>query len=108
MLKKSERLGRAAFAHYFKVGKRTHGTYLTLITFPAPTFFSAVVVGKKVSNLAPARNSLRRRIYALLAKLKTEKNLTGVFIVITKPEIAKLSKKSLVSSVGAEVGKVLN
>jgi len=60
MLKKTERLNRAAFSTYFASGKRTHGTYLTIITAPAETLLSSVVVGKKVSKKAPTRNSIKR------------------------------------------------
>lgn len=108
MLKKSERLNRAAFSQYFAKGKRNHGTYTTIITSPAETFFASVVVGKKVFKLAHQRNSLRRRVYALVERYKKERNLTGVFIIITKPEAAKLSKKEFTLAFKTELGRVLN
>jgi len=108
MLKKSARLGRAAFSEYFNKGKRTHGLYSTVIYSPAPEFLCSVVVGKKVSKKAPVRNTLRRRAYALVETLVKEKNLNGACIVIVKPEAMKLSRKAFAEALLVEVGRVLN
>ena len=107
MLKKSERLGRAAFNTYFKAGKRFHGTYTTVIVSPTPTFLAAVVVGKKVSKLAPKRNTLRRKIYAFLGKKHIETPLSGSYIIITKPAIARLSKQDFYTALETELGRAL-
>lgn len=108
MLKKTERLDRKSFSIYFSKGKKTHGLYSTIIYAQSEGFFSSVVVGKKVSKKAPVRNTIRRRVYGIIEKLKKEHNLTGVYIVIIKPEVIKLSKRQFLEAVEAEVGRVLN
>lgn len=108
MLKKSARLDRTSFSLYFNKGKRTHGSYTTIVTSPAEGFRCAVVVGKKVSKKAPVRNSIRRRIYALVEKMTKEKTFSGVCIIITKPSIARLSRKAFTTSLTEEVGRALN
>jgi ribonuclease P protein component len=108
MLKKSARLGRAAFSNYFSKGKRSHGLYTTVIYSPAEAFLCSVVVGKKVSKKAPVRNTIRRRIYSLVERIVKEKNLSGAYIVIVKPEVIKLSKKAFGVALEEEVGRVLN
>jgi ribonuclease P protein component len=108
MLKKTERLNRAAFSTYFASGKRTHGTYLTIITAPAGTLLSSVVVGKKVSKKAPTRNSIKRRIYAQVGTLAKKVGYTGVVIIITKPGVIHLSKKDFQVAIGEELGRVIN
>jgi ribonuclease P protein component len=107
MLKKSERLDRRLFTKYFAEGRRTHGDFTTIITSPKDDFLCAVVVGKKVSKKAVERNSIRRRIYHLVEKIKAEKNLTGVYIVLVKPGVKSLTKKELPIKLAAEIGRVL-
>ncbi len=93
MLKKGERLSRTDFATYFKGGKRSHTDCATLIFHPHPTFHGSVVVSKKVSKRAVARNTIRRRVYAQLYGLSPE-NKKGVWIVVIKPAYALLTKQS--------------
>lgn len=107
MLKKSERLDRKAFSDYFSKGKRKHGLYTTIITSPTQGFFGAVVVGKKVSKQAVVRNSVRRRLYSILDKARIDNSLQGVFIIITKPAVSKLSKKAFQIELSKEVGLAL-
>lgn len=107
MLKKTERLNRPSFSLYFSKGKRIHGTYTTIIASPAEAFLCSVVVGKKVSKQAVVRNSIRRRLYGMVERYKTEKALTGVYIIIAKPAISKLSKKAFNVELEKEVGMAL-
>lgn len=107
MLKKSERLNRPSFSLYFSKGKRTHGTYTTIIVSPTEAFLCSVVVGKKVSKQAVVRNSIRRRLYGIIERYKKERVITGAFIVIAKPAIAKLSKKAFNLELEKEVGMAL-
>lgn len=107
MLKKSERLDRSSFTNYFKKGKKWNGTYTTIVTHPSPVFLASVVVGKKVSKKAVTRNSIRRRLYGVLELLRRDKKLTGVYIIITKPDIGKLTKKAFTPTLLEEVGRVL-
>ena len=93
MLKKANRLPRADFAPYLKGGKRLHVDCATLIWHPHPTFHGSVVVSKKVSKLAVTRNTIRRRVYAQLYRLKIE-HKTGVWIVLIKPTYSLLTKQS--------------
>lgn len=92
MLKKHERLSRTEFETYFKQGKRFHSEYLTVIYLPYPTFHAAVVVSKKVSKKAVVRNTLRRRVYAVLYG-KKQKGVTGVWIALIKPSLSLLTKQ---------------
>lgn len=107
MLKKSERLDRSAFSHYFSRGKRIHGSYITVISSPADTFLCSVVVGKKVSKKAHQRNLLRRRLYGLVEVFKKERGLKGSFIIISKPGIAQLSKQAFTAALKEELGRAL-
>lgn len=107
MLKKAQRLNRSAFSSYFEKGRRTHGTYLTCVYTPAPAFFTAVVVGKKVSKKAVVRNRVRRRVYGLIEKKITQKPVLGVYIFITKPACATLSRAEFLEKVGDEIGRVI-
>jgi len=107
MLKKSERLDRSSFTTYFKKGKKTNGVYTTIVTCPSPTFLATAVVGKKVSKKAVTRNSIRRRLYGILELHRHDQKLTGVYIIIAKPEIIKLTKKAFASTLLEEVGRVL-
>jgi ribonuclease P protein component len=108
MLKKSNRLNRAAFSSYFNTGRRAHGTYLTIIKASAPTFLAAVVVSKKVSKKAVERNKARRRLYALLEKVVVEKDLKGVYIILAKPPLSTLTHHEFIEKVGSELGRVIN
>ena len=75
-----------------------------------PGFIScvAVVVGKKVSKKSPTRNTIKRRIYGILDSLRKDTGTTGVYIVIAKPELAKLTKKAFKEAVLQEFGGVIN
>jgi len=92
MLQKVNRLTTAEFEQYYKQAKRSHFDHLTISYLPLPTFKVAVVVGKKVSKRAVKRNMVRRRIFALLAKIHFEQSLTGVFIVHVKPSYLTLPR----------------
>lgn len=106
MLKKQQRLSRAAFDAAFKSGRRYHSPTLTLIHVPGEAFHSSVVVGKKVAKRAVARNLLRRRIYGALYRLMQARQLTGTYILIAKPAITKVSRKELAPAVAEVVGRV--
>lgn len=108
MLKKTERLNRSVFTEYFKKGKRNNGVYTTIITHPSGSLYGSVVVAKKVSKKAVVRNSIRRRLYGIIDNLKTQKKLTGVYIVIAKPEIIKLNKRQFNELLTEEIGRVVN
>ena len=68
----------------------------------------SVVVGKKVSKKSPTRNTIKRRIYGILSELRKEKALVGVYIVVAKPELAKLTKKDFKEAILTEFGRVIN
>jgi ribonuclease P protein component len=92
MLKKIHRLTRSQFTQYFQTGKRHYFEHLTIIYSPAPTFLCAVVVGKKVAKGAVRRNTLKRRIFARLAKIQKEYSPNGVVIIILKPSFNSLPR----------------
>ena len=103
MLKKKQRLTKAAFDQYFKSGKRIHTPLFQLIYTPCNTFHGAVVAGKKVSKKAVDRNVVRRRIYAALYALYKEQSCTGVYIVIAKPVV----KSATYSEIKETLSKIL-
>jgi len=84
MLKKKERLTKKEFDRFFSLGRRYHSSALSLIYSPTLEFHGAVVVGKKVYKKAVDRNRLRRRLYNIIYRTSREKNLKGVYIVLTK------------------------
>jgi ribonuclease P protein component len=94
MLPKSQRLSRAAFVGYFAGGKRFHAPYLTIVYHPTASFQAAVVVSKKVAKKAHERNTIRRRLYAVLREVHKEEAVSGVYIVHTKPSFAALSREA--------------
>ncbi len=98
MFKKSERLNRTAFTQYFKIGRRTHTDYFTLVYSPAPVRAVAVVVGKKVYKGAVERNTLRRRVYAAA---RTCLGSTGVHVIICKPTAKNLTQPEVAPAVSA-------
>lgn len=85
MLKKKERLTTKQFDRFFSSGRRHHSPLLTLLKSNHDTFHGSVVVGKKVYKGAVQRNRLRRRLYSILYRLSREKDLQGVYIILTKP-----------------------
>ncbi len=89
MLPKKERLSRQEFNRFFSIGKKTHTPSLQLVYAPHATFHASVVVSKKVAKLAVRRNKIRRRIYDIVRRYRTEMNNTGVFIFLTKSGIEK-------------------
>lgn len=93
MLAKKNRLSRTEFDTHFKIGKRHHSPIATLIVSPLDQFHGSVVVSKKVSKKAVTRNTLRRRGYAALYTHIKQKNKTGVYILLVKPQFATLSRK---------------
>ncbi len=94
MFKKSERLSKVEFSHYFKTGKRYHSKYVTVIIDQHPTRKMAVIASKKVAKSAVRRNLLRRRVYAFLREELVSEGFVGVCIVILKPNFNSLSRKA--------------
>lgn len=107
MFKKRERLTRAEFSDYFATGRRYHGPYTTIIYLPHPTRKTAVVVGKKVAKHAVKRNTLRRRVYAVLRQVLDAAGVTGVFIVLVKPAITNLPRTQAAAAVAAALHEVI-
>jgi ribonuclease P protein component len=93
MFKKSERLSRVQFDSFFKSGRRINSNHLTLSYHVFPQRHIAVVVGKKVAKKAHERNALRRRVYGVSYRELQKGEQKGVFIVLTKPTFASLTKK---------------
>lgn len=95
MLKKRERLTRAAFSRSFAIGKRYHSPSVQLIVAPGDSFHGSVVVGKKVYKKAVDRNRLRRRLYGVLYQWSKKPSLPkATYIVITKPVGTSFSSKT--------------
>jgi ribonuclease P protein component len=105
MFKKSERLNRTAFTRYFKIGRRTHTEYFTLVHSPAPVRAVAVVVGKKVHKSAVDRNTLRRRVYA--AARTCLENSTGVYVIISKPSAKNLNQSQVAPAIATLLATVV-
>lgn len=93
MFKKKERLSRKQFDGFFTSGTRYHSPTLTLIHVQHDARHIGVVVGKKVAKKAHERNALRRRVYGVLYRLLNATQTMGVFIILTKPTFASLTKQ---------------
>jgi len=107
MLKKTDRITRTEFAAYFKTGKRHHFPHLTIIHQSAEQFFGSVVVSKKVAKKAVKRNVLRRRIYEMLRTGCIDQGVTGVWIILLKPDFTSLSRKDAAKTIAAAIAAVL-
>ncbi len=108
MLAKPNRLNRPDFNTYFARGVRFHSSYLTVIHSPSLVNKGSVVVSKKVAKAAHDRNRLRRRVYAILEKKFAENQAAGVYIVIVKPTVMRLTKAESVRYLTEEIARVPN
>ena len=106
MFRKTERLDRSSFDHYFKTGKRHHFPEATFITADIESKKVAVVVGKKVAKGAVRRNTLRRRVYSLL-RSELDQNYQGVIIVILKPPFNSLTRAAAADFIKASIAEVI-
>jgi ribonuclease P protein component len=95
MLPKKERLSRVAFNRFFSVGKRQHTPSLQVVFAPNPGLHVSVVVSKKIAKLAVTRNRIRRRIYDIVRKFRTKKEVRGVFIFMVKSPVVKMKYDEL-------------
>jgi len=95
MFKKQERLRRSEFSACFKTGKRCHGKYCAVIAdVNSGLLKTSVVVSKKVAKSAVRRNTLKRRVYAVLRKAVMDSGYRGCVIVIIKPTLNSLPRKT--------------
>ena len=94
---------RSDFAHYFTTGTRIHAPHATLLIAPYPTRKLAVVVSKKVAKSAVTRNTLRRRVYHLLASETT--GLQNGWIILLKPSITRLTRQQATDEIRALIGR---
>ena len=106
MFAKADRLNRSQFNHFFKQGRRIHTPCLTLIYSRSDHFHGAVVVGKKVHQKAVARNRLRRQIYSALYRWHQTHSLTGVYILIAKPTMTRLTQGEIAPTVRAVLDRM--
>lgn len=107
MLAKKQRLTKAAFDHYFKVGKRHHSPNLQLIYVKDDVFRGAAVVGKKVFKQAVKRNTMRRRLYGVLYRVQKQTSFVGVCIIIAKPSAKTLSRQALLTEARTLITSVM-
>lgn len=111
MLAKVNRLNRAEFTTYFKSGRRFHQPDLTLIYCPSQILKASVVVAKKTAKLAVTRNTLRRQLYGCIeefTQINQANQKTGVYILITKPTFARLTKSARRETALATLALTLN
>jgi ribonuclease P protein component len=101
MLRKTQRLTKEEFDRCFAAGKRIHSPIAQLIYTPSERFHGAAVVGKKVYKRAVDRNTLRRRLYAILYARYKDSLHPMTIILIAKPPLAQLTRKE---AQGAVVG----
>ncbi len=107
MFKKSERLSRSEFTHFFEVGKRRHFPHFTLIQYPYSGCKVAVVVGKKVAKSAVQRNRFKRRISATLYQELAKLKYSGVLIILVKPLYHTLTRKLADTEVKNAIAQVI-
>jgi ribonuclease P protein component len=82
MFAQAQRLDRTMFTYTYTHGRKVHMPGFLLIYLKAPALAVAVVVGKKVTKSAVARNQIKRRLYAALYETKVP---TGRIIMMAKP-----------------------
>ena len=82
--KKRTRLSRAELEVVMKTGSRVHGRLFSFILKKAAQGGSAVVISKKVAKTAVARNTIRRRVRAVLAQYP----MTVALVCIAKAPVA--------------------
>lgn len=87
MLSKKERLSRSEFSRFFSVGRRIHSPFFTLLYSPHETLHASVVVSKKNAKHAVTRNKIRRQIYDMVRRYRSEKKVSGVYIFLTKKSV---------------------
>ena len=107
MFKKKERLTRAEFGEYFKVGRRYHTPQMTIITHPLSTNKVVVVVGKKVAKSAVRRNTLKRRVYAILRERLVAEGYCGVMIIILKAPFNSLPRQQASEAVYTAIAQAV-
>lgn len=105
MLKRKERLDSKTFSLTFKQGKRINNEHVTGIYFSKNCFKAAVVVSKKIEKKAVKRNFWRRRVYALIREIKTDK--VGYFIFLIKAKGVSLNRKDFNKIIKAEIKEIL-
>lgn len=103
MLPKKERLKRQEFSRFFSVGTRINSPSLQLIYSPYPSLHASVVVSKKVAKGAVQRNRLRRRIYDMVRRYRSEEEASGVYIFIVKPAALNKTFSDLQNEVKASM-----
>lgn len=91
MLPKQKRLSQAEFSRFFASAKRLHTSFGQILYVPYEVKKASVVVSKKVYKKAVDRNHLRRQLYHLIRDWFTDTDATGVYILITKPQITTLT-----------------
>lgn len=107
MFKKVERLSRSEFSEYFRIGKKSHLPHLNFITYPLDTRKVSVVVSKKVAKSAVRRNTIKRKVYALLRTSLVAGGYKGVLIVVVKPTFNSLSRKAVDELLTESIAQVL-
>lgn len=95
MLPKKERLSRQEFNRFFSLGKRTHSPAFQVVYSPFAELHVSVVVPKKIAKSAVKRNKIRRRMYDIVRRYRTEVGVVGVFIFLVKPAVLTLSYQNL-------------
>ncbi len=97
MLPKKRRIQRSDFGQILKTGKSVSSSFLSFKYTRADLFQTSfsVVVSKAVSKKAVERNKLKRRIYAVITKLKNRvaPGYRAAFFI--KKEAGTLSYKRL-------------
>lgn len=66
-----------------------------------------MVVSKKVAKSAVRRNTLRRRVYAELRHVMKDSSFAGILIMIAKPNLATLPRKTAQAAIAAAVAQAL-
>ncbi len=85
-----------------------HTPLFQLIYAPYPTLHASVVVSKKISKHAVDRNKIRRRVYDVARRYRSESGLTGVYIFIMKNGVEKSSYHDIAEEVRKAITKTLS
>ena len=102
--------GRASIGRVYRSGQTARGEYVSIKYTPSKRedYRLSVVVSKKVSKSAVVRNRIRRRIYEIIRKTKSETNKKwplDLLISVFDERVATMPSENLEETIHKLLGK---
>jgi ribonuclease P protein component len=97
MLPRNKRIGSRMFKEIIAKGRVVHSlNFFMRISKKNPDYSGfSVVASKKVAPTAVTRNRLRRRVYAALRKVVSNKKTEGEALIFVKHSLSSLASKDM-------------